>query len=417
MLNGYSSNNCFSQTRSHEIGKNCPVGQKGTISFVLKTDKTYSNGSSVDNFSQTLIDLPGLGQCLFEQNYIAVSLALQWEKDETHIGFYIYMTEFPGPGEYSIIYTWDADQGLADGYFNGIPFRLEDVRFYEPWQMNGQSIRFDVPDGPIRVENVQIFAKYITKDEALELVPQVLVGKMAHVILNKDLPSPIEVRHRKGDLIYDSPLNTEESVKDWVLEGPGDISFNNKYMTMRSQIPDPPDGSTGHFNFWCPMDFPENMVVEWEMKPLTNLGVCHLFFAAKGQNGEDLFDPSLPERDGHYRQYHSGSINNYFMIYYSNLHNMRTTNAATTWIMKSNPPSLLSLGQIGVKPGTKKFHRIRLIKESGHIQLQVNGKVFHDFTDPGNDRWGTIYKDGKIGFRQMAVFAAAYRNFKVWELQ
>ena len=212
-------------------------------------------------------------------------------------------------------------------------------------------------------------------------------------------------------------MNNKESMKGWVLEGPAVIDFADNSMIMRSQIPNPPDGSTGHFNYWCPEDFPSNIIVEWEFKPLSDKGVCHLFFSAMGQNGEDIFDPSLPERDGHYQAYINGVINNYFFIYFSNLRMMRTSNVATTWFNKSSKQSVLTLGQIGVTPGEKEFHKIRVIKDGAHMQIIVNGKVYLDYTDPGNERWGPVLGGGKISLRQMAVTMAAYRNFSVWELE
>ena len=58
-------------------------------------------------------------------------------------------------------------------------------------------------------------------------------------------------------MLYSAKLNNNSDVKEWVLEGPGKIEFEDNSMLLSSQIPDPPDGSTGHFNFWCPQDFPD----------------------------------------------------------------------------------------------------------------------------------------------------------------
>ena len=96
---------------------------------------------------------------------------------------------------------------------------------------------------------------------------------------------------------------------------------------------------------------------------------------------------------------------------------MRTSNVATTWFNKSSKQSVLALGQIGVTPGDKEFHKIRVIKDGAHMQIIINGKVCLDYTDPGNERWGKVLGCGKISFRQMAVTIAAYRNFNVWELE
>ncbi len=60
---------------------------------------------------------------------------------------------------------------------------------------------------------------------------------------------------------------------------------------------------------------------------------------------------------------------------------------------------------------------MRLIKDGAHIQLQVDGRVSIDYTDPGTARYGPIHTDGKIGLRQMQWTIAQYRNFRVWELK
>ncbi len=188
-------------------------------------------------------------------------------------------------------------------------------------------------------------------------------------------------------------------------------------MIMKSEIPNPSDGFTGHFNFWCPINFPDSIIIEWEFTPISDHGVCHLFFATKGQNGKEMFDSSLAKRDGHYSQYHSRDLNNYFVIYFSNWGILRTTNFATTSLHKSNPYAFLSHGKIGIVPGDNHFHKIQLIKKQGEIQLYVNGNICLDFSDPGNNRWGTINSNGKIGFRQMAETIAKYKNFKVYSIK
>lgn len=394
-----------------------PVSGQGTVSFVLQTDKTYSNGKWEHVFTQPLVELPGLAKCIFERSYANVSITFQWEKKENHNGFYLIFKELPGPGKYFIQFTWDAGKGLAGMYMNGISARLENPRYYSPWKVQGAAVSTRIPAGPNRVTNVIVLSRYLPREEALKQVPRELSGKMSHLPVPKNLPAPVAAGKRKGRLLYSTKMNNKASMKDWILEGPAEINFQDDMMIMRSRIPDPPDVSTGHFNYWCPMDFPENFVAEWEFKPLKEIGLTHIFFAAKGINGEDIFDPALPERDGHYSQYHSGAINNYYVIYYSNRRLMRTTNIATTYLTKSTNPVTLALGQIGVTPGVMEFHRLCLIKDGGHIQLLVNDRVCLDCIDPGSERWGPVLKGGKISFRQMAETEAAYRNFNVWELQ
>lgn len=394
-----------------------PVSRHGTVSFILHTDKTYSNGKWEHVFTQNLVELPGLGNCYFERSYATVCIGFRWEKDEIHRGFFLLFTELPGPGKYAIQFTWDAEKGQSDMYMNGILARLENPRYYTPWEVKGTAVGNRIPPGPLRVTDVNVLSRYLAKEEAVKLVPKELLGKMAHLLGNRNLPSPLDFRKRKGKLLYSSKMNNQASMKDWVLEGPAEINFKDDKMIIRSQIPNPSNGSTGHFNYWCPVDFPNNFIAEWEFQPLKEQGLTHIFFAAKGVNGEDIFDPALPKRDGHYIQYYGGAINNYYVIYFSNRRLLRTSNLATSHLDKSNKLSTLTFGQIAITPGAKEFRRMRLIKEGGHVQLLVNDKVYLDCTDPGSERWGPVLRGGKISFRQMAVTVAAYRNFNVWELR
>jgi hypothetical protein len=407
----------FSRERDNGQSLDNPVKDSGAVSFILNTDKTYRNGSPEENFSQILLKLPGLATCLLQRDTSGIFITMQWDSGGTHTGYYILLTELPGPAKYHIQFTWDAEKGLSDGYFNGIPIRLENPLYCQRWEVKGTATRVYVPGGPNRVADVHVSNRYRPRDEAMTRVPKALKGKYDYLLGQKDLPPPMDIGGKKGKLLYSTRMDSEASMKDWVLEGPGIIDFVDNTTIMRSQIPNPPDGSTGHFNYWCPESFPDNIVVEWEFKPFTDKGVCHLFFAAKGQKGEDIFDSALPKRDGHFQQYINGVINNYYFIYFSNLDLMRTSNMATVWLAKSSKQSIMALGQIGITPGVKEFHRMRMIKEDAHMQLQVNGKVYLDFTDPGSERWGPVLGGGRISFRQMAVTMAAYRNFNVWELK
>jgi hypothetical protein len=239
---------------------------------------------------------------------------------------------------------------------------------------------------------------------------------MTNLIGAKNLQTLLEISKKKGGIIYSSKMNNESSVMDWILEGPGIISFEDGKMIMRSEIPNPQDGATGHFNYWCPVEFPESFIAEWEYQPMSERGICLIFFATQGKNGEDIFLPTLPQRDGHFQPYVNDALMNYWIVFYSNHRRMRTTNMATTYLNKSSNSSLLSFGNIGIFPGSKEWHHLRLIKNGSHLQLLVNNKVCLDYIDPGSKRWGPVLKGGKISFRQMAVTVGAYRNFNVWKL-
>ena len=272
----FCSFNSFAQDNLYTISKENSVSQQASISFILHTDKTYNNGRPEQEFTQTLIELSGLGSCILQKSISDILIYFQWENEEIHNGFYIKLTDLPGPQKYVFQFTWDAEKGLLDGYMNGISFRMENTDYYKPWEVKGSATEFNVPSGPNRVTDVKVLSRYMPKNEAVKQVPKSLVGKMAHLLRLQSLPSPKDISKRKSKLLYSSPMNSKSSVKDWILEGPAEIRFEDNKMIMSSQIPNPPDGSTGHFNFWCPADFPENIIVEWDCNlPIIHLGISN----------------------------------------------------------------------------------------------------------------------------------------------
>ncbi|MCU4677261.1 YesU family protein [Catenovulum sp. 2E275] len=218
----------------------------------------------------------------------------------------------------------------------------------------------------------------------------------------------------KGSLIYANALSSPDDVNDWVMEGPGKLEFNDGWMQMYSP------NEQMHHVFWCPQEFPDSFIAEWEAQNLkTDAGLVILFFAAKAVNGEDIFAPHLPKRDGTFSQYTEGEIKSYHISYYTNAaHNPDRGHAN---LRKNNTFSLLQMGEEGIKAQSTQPHKIRLVKQNAHIQMFIDERKVIDYIDnqafiEGVDT-GKALTDGKIGFRQMQWTKFQYRNFKVWAIK
>src|SRR5690606_530291 len=97
---------------------------------------------------------------------------------------------------------------------------------------------------------------------------------------------------------YENSFSRDGLLKDWVMEGPGKTVCRDDWMEMYSP------GEEWHHVFWCPEEFPASFIAEWELQNLRpEAGLLIVFFAARGTAGEDVLDPSLPPRDGTFRQY------------------------------------------------------------------------------------------------------------------
>ncbi|MDZ4846334.1 MAG: DUF1961 family protein [Chitinophagales bacterium] len=219
--------------------------------------------------------------------------------------------------------------------------------------------------------------------------------------------SMLAQEYQKGDLLYSNTFSKEEQSSGWVMEGAGKTEFKDGWMQMYS-----PD-EAGHHVFWCPQDFPENFIAEWEAQNLeTEAGLCIVFFAAKGLKGESLFDATLPKRNGSFTQYTKGAINNYHISYYANPKNEPEREIAN--LRKNRGFHKVQSDNPGIAVNSTAVHKLQLIKYGGRIILYIDERKVIDWTDDG-ESFGNILAGGKIGFRQMKWTRFAYRNFQVWD--
>lgn len=193
------------------------------------------------------------------------------------------------------------------------------------------------------------------------------------------------------------------------MEGPGVVEFKDGWLHMFS-----PEEKMHHV-YWSLQTFPDSFIAEWEAQNIeTDAGLCIIFFAARGENGEDIFDPVLAERNGEFSQYTRGDIISYHISYYANAVNNPGRGHAN--LRKNNKFILVQEGEEGIPIRSKQIHRMRLVKNGPHIVMFVGDRKVIDWTDDGKT-YGSVYKDGRIGFRQMKWTHFRYRNFRVWALK
>ena len=223
-------------------------------------------------------------------------------------------------------------------------------------------------------------------------------------------------KQMKKQMIYYNPLAAEKDVSGFRLEGEASVSFPNGAMRMENML-DPEEGQASNFVFWCPETFPADIAVAWDFRPIREPGLCMLFFAATGRQGEDLFAPHLGERTGPYEHYHSGDINalhvSYFRRRYPEERAFHTCN-----LRKSRGAHLVCQGADPI-PDVKDadgFYRMELIKQGADIAFSVNGLTVLRWTDDGST-YGPRLGGGKIGFRQMAPLVGEYANLTVYALK
>jgi len=207
-----------------------------------------------------------------------------------------------------------------------------------------------------------------------------------------------------GKLFYSNSFLNADSLMDWKMEGQAEWKVENDGLHLYS-----PQQSKHHV-LWCPISIPADFIAEWEAKNLNpEAGLCIIFFAACGKNGEDIFSEKLMPRKGIFKQYTQGDINNYHISYYANNPFEKRRNQAN--LRKNIGFKKVQSGELGIPKSSTEVHHCKLISCKGRILFYVDQKKVIDWTD--SEPLGP----GKIGFRQMKWTHFVYRNFKVWEIK
>lgn len=216
-------------------------------------------------------------------------------------------------------------------------------------------------------------------------------------------------------LIYENLFEDESSLKDFVMEGKAKVRAEGGCLSMENALPRE-NGQKANYVLWCRQNFPSDIEIAWDFKPIRQPGLCILFFAAKGRNGEDIFAPSLSKRDGQYPEYHHGDINAFHVSYFRRKEDDERA-FHTCNLRKSYGFHLVAQGADPIPdlPDGDRYYHLCLIKKDNCISFSVNDlEVFH-FKDDGKT-YGPCLGGGKIGFRQLAPLSAQYRNFKVFAI-
>lgn len=216
-------------------------------------------------------------------------------------------------------------------------------------------------------------------------------------------------------LIYENSLSSEEDIKGFVLEGSAKLSFPEGKLRMENAI-SAAQGQKANYVLWCPVDFPSDVRVEWSFQPLTEPGLAILFFAAKGRNGEDIFDGALTKRTGEYVQYHHGDIDAFHVSYFRRKEPDERA-LHTCNLRKSYGFYLVSQGGDPIPDADecKQMYKLALEKKGNLVRFLVEEVEVFRYEDDG-ETYGPLLGGGKIGFRQLAPMIAEYADLKVYAL-
>ena len=217
----------------------------------------------------------------------------------------------------------------------------------------------------------------------------------------------------KGEVLYENRLACEADMEDFLVEGKANLSFPEGKLKLEN-AEDASKGQKANYVLWCRKDFPSDVLIEIEFLPVREPGLGMIFFAAKGRNGEDLFDEKLTPRTGEYVQYHHGDINAFHLSFFRRKEpderGFHTCN-----LRKSYGFYLVAQGADPI-PDVEDAHepyKLSLLKKGNEVKFSVNDLEVLHFVDDGKT-YGNLLTGGKIGLRQLAPMIGEYANLKVY---
>ncbi len=217
-----------------------------------------------------------------------------------------------------------------------------------------------------------------------------------------------ELIQPRGRVLFEERF---EDLSHWRHEGGGRMVLDAaEPATMRLECVGSRQGGPGAQAF-CFTDFPDAIAIDYDLKVLTKNGLVITFVAMRGIDGEDMFAPGSPRREGVFSDYVRNPRLRSYHVSVSRYDDQGVHTGVSNW--RRNP----GLNLMGQGPDLcreiNRWYRIRIVKEGGHCRLGVNGVLAHEFTDPGE--LPTPMPDGgKVGFRAIgAEVRALIRNFSV----
>lgn len=379
---------------------------RGSLLFWFRTEAPFVSGIDVPTATRKLVTLPGALAVSLKTEPTSATLLVHWEGPraevfERHIR--VILPRLPGPAWHHVAVHWDGAKGESNAFLNGTPYYLPGETM-PPLPIKPTSEVIAHLDGALA--DVRVDTEPFDPRRLRAIIGAEHFGTRADLLGGAELPA-FSVAARRGPPLYAAPLADPADTRGWVLEGPAVATHEDGWLRLRSRRPEGPEG---HLVYWCPEVFPESFIAEWDFELLEPRGLCIVFFAARGREGRDLFDPLLAARHGVFTDYTRGELDAYHISYFANT---PAVPRAVANLRKNHGFYLLANGPVGVaafRAGTS--HHAVLFKDGARIRMSVDGRTLIDHTDDAT-RAGPVLTAGRIGFRQMQWTDARYRDFRV----
>jgi hypothetical protein len=386
------------------------IGPEGTVAIWVYIGTDYQSGADTPEKNMRIFEIENLCSLTFKLSPNSLNFHWAWNKSMGNTQYHdlnILAPELPGGQWIQLVFRWSSSKNIFNCYINGTPFRQDE-------SISGLK---NPVSSSVTVYTSQIgFNEMFITDQMLEgrrLDSLLDVSKNSRIdkILGYEPVNKLDIEFVQGKLLYSNPLRHHSHIRGWLPEGQAKISFDQGGLVLESYKSD--DLSDGNVVLWCGDDLPANFIAKWKFQPLNEYGLAMVFFCARGQNGKNIYDPSIAQRDGTFSQYVYGDINAYHITYYSNTP-YSTRNNSSLW--KSEGFYLADYGRAVVEPGSSQIYEATLAKIGGKIDMAIDNYVIIDFNDNGK-RFGDVLSWGKIGFRQMKWTKIRYSDFEIYDIK
>jgi len=224
---------------------------------------------------------------------------------------------------------------------------------------------------------------------------------------DSEIPAFIQA---KGKVLYREDF---AQLSNWQHEGIGQLT-QPAAGVMQLNCVGSRQGGPGCMAF-CKQDFPDNILIEYDMKALTNRGLFITFigFAAR-ESGKDVLT-DLPKREGIFADYiHSEALRCYH-VSVSRCNDKGEHTGTSNW--RRNPGIFMMAQQQDLCEKHNTWYHVAIVKQDKLLQMAVDGKLAGGFID--NDEIPEpIPTAGKVGFRSIgADVLVQIRGFKVTALE
>ena len=388
-----------------------PFGPEGTVSLWIKTDQKYQTGAEESDATFRILEIDNFCSLSFIKTKSTLDFLWKWDKtggNTQYHDLHILTPEIPGPQWIQLTFRWSSSKGIFNCYINGTPYRQnEAISDLKP--SVAQKITLCVSQ--IAFGEMIISDKMLEGQELSDLIsghPLPTLDK----ILGVEQVNKLDIEFIIGPIAYSNPLKSPKDIRGWLTEGDAKLTFDEGGLVVESAKP---DGSVneGNIVLWCGDDLPAHFIAKWKFQLISDYGLAMVMFCAKGQNGKNIFDPSVADRNGTYSQYVYGDINSYHITYYTNTP-YSARNTCSLW--KNTGFYLADYGPAVVDPGSKEIYNATLVKVGNALAMAINNWVITDFSDDGK-RFGPVLDWGKIGFRQMKWTKMRYSNFEIYSIK